>query len=71
MPSGLAAYVGSVARILRTTLRDGYFHVTANSVHGALLFRDDRDRLLFLWLFRRALARFALCWHAYCLMGTH
>src|ERR671924_584643 len=60
-----------MARILRTTLPDGYFHVTANSVHETLLFRDDRDRLLFLWLFGAALTRFTLEWHVYCLLGMH
>lgn len=60
-----------MARILRSQLPDGYFHVTANSVHEAPLFLDALDRLLFLSLFRRALVRFDLRYHVYCLMGTH
>ncbi len=69
--TGREPYGRCVARILRSQLPDGYFHVTANSVHEAPLFLDVLDRLLFLSLFRRALVRFDLRYHVYCLMGTH
>jgi len=59
-----------MARLLRSDLPDGYYHVTANAVPEAWLFRDD-DRRLFLALLVLVADRY--CWHihAYCLMGTH
>ena len=60
-----------MARLLRSDLPDGYYHVTANAVPEAWLFRDDDDRRLFLALLVLVADRY--CWHihAYCLMGTH
>jgi putative transposase len=60
-----------VPRILRTDLPDGYFHLTARAVHATPLFRDDEDRHAFLVLLKRAVRRWNLGLHAYCLMGTH
>ena len=39
---------GSVPRVLRTSLPDGYFHVTSRGVNGCAIFRDDDDRRAFL-----------------------
>lgn len=47
------------------------YHVTANGVARAALFRDDRDRQTFLDLVAGAVARFEWTCHAYCVMSTH
>ena len=60
-----------MARILRSKLPAGFFHITARSVKETMLFRDDRDRLMFALLLGWAIRRFGLRLHAYCLMGTH
>jgi REP element-mobilizing transposase RayT len=60
-----------MARIRRTDLPSGFFHVTANSIPEAMLFRDDRDRLLFVLHLGRAVRRAGLTLHACCVMGTH
>src|SRR5215210_1644782 len=57
--------------MLRSDLPDGYFHLTARAVHETPLFRDDLDRHDFLVLLKRAVRRWNLGLHAYCLMGTH
>ncbi|HEU6445099.1 MAG TPA: hypothetical protein VFL61_08595 [Gaiellaceae bacterium] len=60
-----------MARILRSELPDGFFHIAARSVDEAWLFRDGADRDFFVPLLRRAVVRARLGLHAYCLMGTH
>ena len=66
-----ARYVRHVARILRSDLPDGFFHVTTKAVHGAYVFVDDEDRLEFLELLGQCVSRFGWRCIAYCLMGTH
>jgi REP element-mobilizing transposase RayT len=60
-----------VARILRSTLPDGYFHVSARGVYGAHVFRSSSDRRLFLRLLRSCETRHRWICHAFCLMTTH
>jgi putative transposase len=60
-----------MGRVLRSSLPDGYFHVTARSVAEAPLFRDDSDRILFLIHLGRAIRRFGLRLETWCLMTTH
>ncbi|HEX7256254.1 MAG TPA: hypothetical protein VF236_10035 [Gaiellaceae bacterium] len=60
-----------MARVLRTELPDGFFHLTARSVHETMLFGDDDDRHAFLTLLLRAVVRWRLDLHVYCLLGTH
>lgn len=61
-----------MARVPRTSLPDGYFHVYSRSIaSGALLFRDDDDRDTFLELIWRVARKHAWTCHAICLMGTH
>jgi REP element-mobilizing transposase RayT len=60
-----------MGRILRSSLPDGYFHITARSVFDAPLFRDDFDRRLFLLHLGRAIRRFGLRLDTWCLMTTH
>jgi hypothetical protein len=42
---------------LRTSLPDGYFHVTTRGVDSCAIFRDDYDRLVFLSLYRERVER--------------
>ena len=60
-----------MARILRTTLPDGYFHVFTRGVADTAIFRDDEDRRSFLALLIRAARRSGWELHALCLMTTH
>ena len=61
-----------MARVLRSSLPDGYFHVFARrTADGGPLFRDDEDRLTFLALAGTEGRRHGWECHAYCLMGTH
>jgi REP element-mobilizing transposase RayT len=57
--------------VLRGTLPDGYFHVTARGVNGAEIFLVDLDRFDFLELLERVTERFGLRIVARCLMDTH
>ena len=60
-----------MARILRSTLPDGYFHVYTRGVADTSIFRDDEDRRWFLALFLNAARRSAWELHTLCLMTTH
>jgi REP element-mobilizing transposase RayT len=61
-----------MGRVPRTTLPDGYFHVSARGVAArGHLFEDDGDRLRFLELLAESVARYRWTCHALCLMGTH
>jgi putative transposase len=60
-----------MARILRTELPDGCFHLTGNAVHEAELFCDGDDFRAFRAFLSQALRRWRLDFHAYCLMTTH
>ena len=63
--------VESVSRGIRTDLPDGFFHVTTRGVDSCLIFLDDADRVVFLRLLAKAVARQAWTCDAFCLMGTH
>ena len=58
-------------RGLRTSLPDGYFHVTTRGVDSCAIFRDDYDRLVFLSLYRECVERHGWETHVLCLMTTH
>ena len=60
-----------MARMLRTLLPDGYFHVYTRGVAGSDVFRDDEDRRFFLALLARATRRYGWELQAMCLMTTH
>jgi REP element-mobilizing transposase RayT len=61
-----------MARVARTTLPDGYFHVSGRGVDRRMpLFRDDADRRLFVSLLARAARRHRWTTHAHCLLSTH
>jgi REP element-mobilizing transposase RayT len=55
----------------RAQLGDGLFHVTSRRVEGTPLYRDDRDRRLFVALLRLAATEFAWLCRVYCLMTNH
>jgi len=60
-----------MARILRTTLPDGYFHVFTRGVAETAIFRDDEDCRWFLALVTRAARCYGWEFHTLCLMTTH
>jgi REP element-mobilizing transposase RayT len=59
-----------VARGLRDKTA-GIFHVYAHSVWTSVLFRDDRDRMVFLRELARAIEKSQWTCIGYCLMRTH
>jgi len=61
----------TVARIPRSALPDGSFHVGTRGVGQMPIYRDDADRLVFLRLLALATARFEWTCHAFCLMSNH
>ena len=65
------SYFECVARLLRTALPDGVFHVTARGVNSCAIYLDDSDRYAFLGLLKECIERFAWLMHAFCLMTTH
>ena len=60
-----------MARVLRSSLGDGVFHVTARGTGPTLIFLDDDDYHAFLRLLERVRSRQRWALHAYCLLGTH
>jgi REP element-mobilizing transposase RayT len=60
-----------MARVLRSSLPDGYFHVFTRGVADTAIFRDDEDRRSFLALLIRTTRRHGWELHALCLMTTH
>jgi putative transposase len=60
-----------VPRILRTTLPDGCFHVTALGVDGAAIFRDDDDRRFYLALLAHVIRVYGWTCFVFCLMTNH
>jgi REP element-mobilizing transposase RayT len=68
---GARVYRGNVPRILRTSLPDGFFHVTARGVDGAAIVRDRSDGQLYVHLLAKTIERYRWECHAYCLMPNH
>jgi putative transposase len=60
-----------MARTLRSSLPDGYFHAYARAVDEACLFKDTPDRRSFLRLLAETAKLFRWQLHAVCLMSTH
>ena len=60
-----------MARVPRTLLPDGYFHVISRGVAGCDIFNDNTDRRDFLRHLWRCVERFDSTIHALCLMTTH
>jgi putative transposase len=60
-----------MARVLRTSLPDGYFHVYTRGVAGQSTFPDPEDRAALLALARRGESRYDLTIHAACVLSSH
>jgi REP element-mobilizing transposase RayT len=61
-----------VSRVPRTSLPDGYFHVSGRGVDRATpLFHDARDRTSFLDLLDQTVRRHGWTCHALCVLTTH
>ncbi|MFN2470411.1 MAG: transposase [Gaiellaceae bacterium] len=60
-----------MARLLRSHLPDGFFHVTARGVDGTLIVRTREDGLAFLRLLRSVVERFDWTLYAFCVMPNH
>jgi REP element-mobilizing transposase RayT len=60
-----------MARLPRSLLPDGIYHVTSRGVARALIYLDDDDRRFFLCLLAKAVQRYRWTVHAFCLMGNH
>jgi putative transposase len=60
-----------VARPLRICIPGAVYHVIARGNAREPIFLDDYDRLAFLEILARVIARFGWLCHAYCLMGNH
>ncbi len=58
-------------RVLRTSLDDGVFHITARGVNGTNIYLDLEDRRTFVALFAAALKRYRWDWRTVCLMTNH
>ena len=69
MAFSLPPYV--VARILRSELQTGFFHITNRGAGRQVVFRTDADRVDFVNLLGAGHERFAVSVLAYCLMGNH
>jgi REP element-mobilizing transposase RayT len=63
--------VDDMARVLRTALDDGFFHVTARGVNKSDIYLDVEDRRTFLALFVGAVRRYGWETHTLCLMTNH
>jgi putative transposase len=64
-------YRRCMARIARSALPDGAYHITARGVDGEPIVRDDFDRLFFARLLRGSIAAFGWDCHAWCLLTNH
>lgn len=60
-----------MARLPRSNLPDGTYHVTARGTASTAIFEDTEDRRFFLALLRRVTQRFRWSLYAGCLMTTH
>jgi REP element-mobilizing transposase RayT len=60
-----------VARPLRIQFDGALYHVTSRGKERKAIFRDDRDRKLFLDTLGRLNERLHWICHAYCLMNNH
>jgi putative transposase len=69
--AAVADYLRLMARVLRSGLPDGYFHVVSRAVFGARIYFDDADRRRFLDLLSVCETKHRWRCYAYCLMSTH
>jgi putative transposase len=55
----------------RPQVAGGLYHVTANSNHGRLVFRDNAERAEFLVFLEAGVARYDWSCRSFCLLSTH
>ena len=60
-----------MARIARSSLPDGAYHITSRGVDGAPIVVDDLDRLFFAKLVRATVVELDWICHAWCLLTNH
>jgi putative transposase len=60
-----------MARPLRISYPNAFYHVTCRGNDRRVIFRDDRDRTRFLEQLQSALEIFGVRTHAYVLMSNH
>ncbi|MDQ3823748.1 MAG: transposase [Actinomycetota bacterium] len=60
-----------MARVPRSALPDGAYHITARGVDGAPIVLDDLDRLFFARLLRSTALTLDWGLHAWCLLTNH
>lgn len=60
-----------MARPLRIEYPGAVYHLTSRGNAGEPVFRDDKDRALFLDILSVAISRFSWLCHGYCLMDNH
>ena len=60
-----------MARPLRISYPNAFYHVTCRGNDRRVIFRDDHDRTRFLDRLRSALEIFSVRVHAYVLMSNH
>jgi REP element-mobilizing transposase RayT len=60
-----------MARLVRSTLPDGFYHVTTRGVARCPIFLDDDDRIAFLELLAFVVRLYRWRCHAFCLMTNH
>jgi putative transposase len=71
LAAGTAVASSAMPRILRSTLPDGYFHITARGVEQRAIYLDAEDCRSFLALFGSTVRRHRWDLYAFCLMTNH
>jgi REP element-mobilizing transposase RayT len=71
VPGSPPATVVAMARIPRSELPDGVYHITSRGVDGAPIVVDDLDRLFFVTLVRSTVVGLDWVCHAWCLLTNH
>jgi putative transposase len=67
----LPVYFRTMGRARRVQFSGALYHVTTRGNWRRRIFRDDRDRELFLSLLGQVVERYEWTCHAYCLMDNH
>lgn len=60
-----------MSRPLRIEFAGALYHVTSRGIARDIIYHDDADRIAFVDSIVRAVRRYSLIVHAYCLMGNH
>ena len=60
-----------MVRPLRVEYPGAFYHVIARGNNREKLFKDDRDKGKFIEYLEKAVERFAIIIHTYCLMSNH